>query len=220
MPEQLDVTADVLDEIVEFTRPIPFDEDGRTESDSIRIAGEWCPGLAYPRGAGTPRIWDKRAGFGLYGRTLVYIGSDLSEFDIDITVWKQRQIDEWKLFYKKYLRDGGPESPMFGKAFGANATRAVGLYHPALALLGINAMIVRNCTAFEQHEDAESGMWGCTLSVTHWRGDPKPIVARPTEKIPDATKVQPTARTAAQIEIASLQVQAKRLEDHLASGRR
>jgi hypothetical protein len=209
-----------FDPIVEFTRPISFDRDSRVEGDSIRIAGDWCPGIAIARGAGTPRIWDKRAGYGLSGRTLVYMGADLSSFEVDVTVWTQTQVDEWKVFFKKYLEEPARPSPQAlltsaNPFLSFKQPKALGVYSPFLAMLGITALVVEDVSQWEQHEDAESGMYGCTIKVIVWR-PPVVVLARPTQKIPDAAKAAPTARDKAEEEIQKLQLQAKQLEDELA----
>lgn len=209
-----------FDPVTEFIRAIPFDRDGRVEGDSVRIGGDWCPGIAIARGAGTPRIWDKRAGYGLSGRTLVYMGADLSSFEIDVTVWTQTQVDEWKVFFKKYLQEPERPSPQAlltsdNPFLAFKQPKALGVYSPFLAMLGITSLVVDDVTQWEQHEDAESGMYGCTIKVTVWR-PPVQILARPTAKIPDASKTAPTARDKAEEEIQKLQLQAKQLEDDLA----
>lgn len=169
-----------FDPITEFTQPIGGDLDGRTEADSFKIGGDWCPGRCTPRKAGDPRIWEKRKGWGFTGATALFTGNDLAEFEIDVEWWMQRQVNEFKVFFKKYLEKPPPKT----------RPKALGIYQPTLAFIGINALVVTNALA--PFEVDELGGWGTTISVMVFR-PPTPMLALPSGAIP-AVQNNPTAK--------------------------
>lgn len=101
----MDPTVEPFDLPLEFVRPIPNDPDGRTFSDVIQLGGEYSPGIATVSGAGSPRVWEKRKGFGLSGATVVFQGADLASFEVEIKIWTQTQLTAWRVFYNKFLQE-------------------------------------------------------------------------------------------------------------------
>lgn len=207
----------IFDPVIEFTRPIPADRDGRVEGDTIRIGGEYCPGIAIPRRAGDPRSWDKRPGYGLSGATLIYKGDDLSQFSVDVSVWTQTQMDEFKIFHAKYLKRVQPNTAALTATdvfLPSVRPKALGIFHPALAIIGITSVQVVDCTQFDQIAD---GLWGCSIELIVDR-PPAPILFKPDGKIPDVAKKTPTARDALEVQIQKLTDENKALYDNLARG--
>ncbi len=207
------------DPVTEFIRPIPSDRDGRVEGDSFRIGGDWCPGIAIARKASDPRKWDKRAGYGISGATLVYMGDDLSAFSIDVSIWTQTQMNEWKTFFGKYLKKPAPPKIDPKSAFAAPPVaipKALGLYNPRLAMLGISTVVVEDVTQFEQVGD---GIEGCTIDVQVYRA-PLPILVKPNGKIPDVNGKGPDAKDEAERLIKEKLAKIDALEKNLANGGR
>src|SRR5258707_6984199 len=138
------------------------------------------------------------------------MGADLSSFEVDVTVWTQTQVDEWKIFFKKYLEEPARPSPQAiltsaNPFLSFKQPKALGVYSPFLAMLGITALVVEDVSQWEQHEDAESGMYGCTIKVI-WSRPPVVLLARPTHKISHAAKAAPTPRGQTQRAIHEFQV--------------
>lgn len=207
----------IFDPVTEFTRAIPADRDGRVEGDTIRIGGDYCPGIALPRKASDPRKWDKRPGYGLSGATLIYMGDDLSQFSIDVSIWTQTQMDEFKIFYAKYLKRAQPNTANISstQVFAPNIRpKALGIFHPALAIISIDRVQVVDVTQFEQVAD---GLWGCTIELSVDR-PPAPMLFKPDGKIPDVAKKTPTARDTLELQIQKLTDENKALYDNLARG--
>jgi hypothetical protein len=132
--------------------------------DYAVIAGKKTPGLLQVVGAGSPRTWDKRKGMGLSGAWLFYMGDDLSEFSLVIRIWTKEQWAEWEQFY-----------PLLQKAPVGTKPKALEIFHPHLAPLGIKAIVVRDVMAPEQTDD---GMWEIEVKVTQFRA-PKPAIGKP-----------------------------------------
>lgn len=221
MTQPIDPAAEPLDPIVSLTREIPNDRDGRTFGDTIRIEGEFAPGLCIPKNAGSVFVWEKSKPYGMSGAVLRFVGKDLASFELHVLLWTETQLHEWFAFAKKYFYPEPLPVPLaLGPSFPpSRQPKALGVSHPALVQIGIDAIVVDEVGQLEQGEDAMSGSWATVVKVTQWR-PPSPALAKPTEKIPDAAKSLPTARTKAQEEILRLQKQARELEDDLARKQR
>lgn len=132
--------------------------------DVVMIAGQPTPGLAQIVGAGSPRTWDKRKGMGLSGAWLFYMGDDLAEFSIVLQIWTEEQWAAWEKF-----------QPLLQKPPIGTRPKALEVYHPYLAPLGIKAIVVRDVMAPEQKDD---GLWEIEIKVTQFRA-PKPAIGKP-----------------------------------------
>ncbi len=181
--------------------PFDFLNGGKPPyQDYIMLGGQQSPGLATPVKAGSPRNWDKRAGYGLSGATLVYTGDDLSEFDVIIDLWEDAHWSEWATFAKKVLT-----KPPIG-----TRPMALGIQHPLLSMapLNITEVVVKDVYQFEQDE---FGMWTGGIAFSVYRA-PKPVLGKPLGAIPSVQKPIPTAHDAADVEISRLLTELKGLQ--------
>lgn len=206
-----------LDPVTEFNRPIKGDRDQRTESDALRIGGDYSPGVCVVRKAGIPVTWDKRKGYGFAGASLIYTGDDLSEFDVEFTMTTQTQIEEWKVFAKKYFtkRASSPQNSVFL----ATPPRppALGVYHPLLAEVNINSIVFKHIHQFDQEAaKASPGKWIKVVEFYQYRA-PKPLLGKPAGSTPAASKPKPTARDAVDLEQRAANQTVDALEKELAA---
>ncbi|WP_437567909.1 hypothetical protein [Sorangium sp. So ce542] len=91
----------------------------------VVLASRRTPGLAEVVGAGSPRDWDERKGYGISGAFLVYTGDGLAKFSVKVYLWEDAHFEEWesfKLIVDKPARGVRP--------------KALDIYHPALDDLG------------------------------------------------------------------------------------
>lgn len=147
--------------------------EGAPYQDFIVLAGQTSPGLAVVRGANVPRNWDIRAGYGLTGATVVYMGDGLAKFDVDIFVWlNPSHFAAWRVFAKRALTVPAGVRPT-----------SLSIQHPALndAPLTIRQVVVEDVTQWEQ--SPEGGLWARTIKFLQYRA-PKPVLVRPAEGIP------------------------------------
>jgi hypothetical protein len=186
--------------VTEFTAPIVGDPDGRCQADALLVGGDFTPGVCVVSKAGIPYTWDKQKGWGYSGAWLLFTGDDLSEFDTTITVWRQDQVDAWKAWSKKYLAKA-PVQAQQNSAFLASVPRpkALGVYNPILAELGITAIVPKHIGQWNQ---VSIGKWTRTISWFQWRA-PKPALGKPKEAIGAPKKKDPTADDATMLEIRS-----------------
>ncbi len=84
--------------------------------------------------------------------------------------------------------------------------KALGVYHPTLAEIGITKIVPKLVGAFTQ---ASQGKWTKTIDWYQWRG-PQEALGRPKESTPDWTKPGPTAQDAWDLE---LEKHRKRFDD-------
>lgn len=133
------------------------------------------PGVAKVRGAGSPRNWDIRQGFGLSGAVVVFMGNTLSKFHVDVFLWKPEHFVQWELFAPILARP----LPGFGMA------AALGIRHPLVNMKpwSITEVVVEDVSQFEQ---SDTGLWVTTIDLLQYK-KPIPAVARPIAAIPAAS---------------------------------
>lgn len=165
---------------------------GFPDQDWIKLGGKRPPGIAVVRGAGTPRKWDKRAGYGITGAYLVFTGDDLASFEIDIIIWDEEHWTEWLAF-----------APVLEKPKAGQRPKAIGIMHPLVNRppWRITSVVVDDVLQFEP--DADGEIWICTIKVTPFKG-PAPALSKPTAAIPGASAPVPTAQDAADKKIQAL----------------
>ena len=201
-------TLKALDPITEFTKLIPGDRDKRCEADAIKSGGDWSPGLAVVRKAGIPVTWDKRKGYGYAGAWIIYTGDDLSEFEVEFTFTTQTQINEWKVWAKKYLTKASQAASNASFLPGPNQPKAIGIYQPQLAEVGIDKVVWKNIHQFDQ---PAIGKWVKVVEFIQFK-PPKPLLGRPNGATPSASKVTPVAQDPKQLEIRAKRQTAEALE--------
>jgi hypothetical protein len=157
------------------------------------------PGVATVHGLDNPRNWDERQGYGFSGAVLVYKGTGLSKFTVDIDLWLETHFIEWNLFATILA------APKPGLAGGF----ALGIKHPIVngPPHGITEVVVDNVS---QPVQSDTGKWTYTISFRQYR-KPLPAIARPIAAIPAASAPLPTAQDAAEVEMLKLAAEVKAL---------
>jgi hypothetical protein len=181
-------------------------------TDYVVLGGQLTPGRAVVKGFGSPRIWDKRKGYGTSGATQVYAGEDLSNGSIEVSLWDEPgtgQWLDWEAFARKVLVKE-PKGP---------APKALKIEHWALntAPLQITDVVVKDVTQFGYNESED--LWQCEIKLERYN-PPKPALGKPNgssggSKINSATEKPPTAQDKADEEIAKL---LKQFQEELAKG--
>lgn len=200
-------------------QPIPDDPDGRCELDALRVGGDYTPGIVEIRRAGIPYTWDKRKGYGYAGAWLVFTGDDLAEFETEFRVWRDDQLVDWRGWARKYLTKP-PAQPQQNGAFLPNMPRpkALGVYHPLLAELGITQIVPRKIGQWMPGKGASRGKYTKIIEWIQFR-PPVPLLGRPNGAIPDAKAKGPTASDAVELQIRSVQQDIAAARKDLARGR-
>lgn len=200
------------------------------------LGGERSPGKCEVRGAGREWEWAELAGWGLDGASLLLRRRVLVEFEIDVKIVTQTELDQWDDFYSKVLQTpayhAGKKSSsspftnavqaVGGAGFGAPATpgksttasRGLGIYHPRLARLGIGSAVVKKVGQFNP---TKGGGEMVTIYFKEYRA-PKFVLTKPNGLIPAAGKPQPRAKDAldAAIETETQRVHALTVADNAA----
>ncbi len=144
------------------------------------------PGVAVIKGAGSPREWDTRKGYGYSGASLVFTGTSLSEFDVDILIWEDAHWVQWEAF--AVLLTNPPPPP-------GVIPISLGIDHPILNKKPwlITKVVVKDVSSWEV---SDTGLWNCTIKFIQYR---KPKVALlPPKEGPPGTGVAPVPLTAQQ----------------------
>jgi hypothetical protein len=130
----------------------------------VRICGVRSPGIAEIHGAGSPRKFDVRRGYGLSGGFVIFRGNELARFEIRIRLYT---IEDWALWNGwRALVDKPP--------LGTRA-RALDIQHPQLEPLQIRSIVVEDVDQGVQTADGE---WTFTIKCLEYRS-PKLALAKP-----------------------------------------
>lgn len=152
---------------------------GPPYQDHIVLDGAVSPGLAIVKGAGTPRRWDVRDGYGVTGAVCVFTGQGLATFDVDIFAWTDAHFLAWPIFARLTL---------VNPPIGARPT-SMSIQHPALQdpPLTVSQVVVTNVSQWEQDPDG-GGLWCRTISFLEYR-KPRPALVAPLEGVPPVNGV-------------------------------
>jgi hypothetical protein len=144
------------------------------------------PGVAKIKGAGSPREWDIRKGYGFSGASLVFTGTGLAKFDVDIFIWEDAHWVAWELFSALLTNPPPPPGVM---------PTSLGIDHPLLNKKPwlITKVVVEDISSWEV---SDTGLWSLTISMLQYR-KPKPAILPPLEG-PPGTSVAPVPLTAQQ----------------------
>lgn len=124
--------------------------------DYILLSGVRSPGLAVLSGAGSPRGWDERRGYGLTGSTLIFRGNRLSRFACTLRLFTDEHWAEWEDFKDLVQR------PPVGER-----DRAMDIWHPILVDLEINSVVVENVA--QPIREGESNIWKIDIKFIEFR---------------------------------------------------
>lgn len=152
------------------------------QQDYIVLAGQTSPGLAVVTGAGAPRNWEERKGWGLSGATIVYTGAGLAQFDVQISLGFSS--DDWAAWddFAKLLE----------KAPTGKRPKALDIEHPLINMRPINikSVVVTDVSQFEQDD---YGIFTCSISFKEFKA-PLPALAKPDQSIAAVNPTKPTAQ--------------------------
>ena len=118
--------------------------------DYFVLAGKPSPGLADIAGAGTPRKWEERAGYGITGSTLFYLGNGLAKFDATILLATTDDWDAWNEW-----------KPIVKRAPDARYPKALDIWHPFLEELEIKQVVVVD--SYQPERVGDDGLWAVKI---------------------------------------------------------
>lgn len=133
------------------------------QADFIILAGQRSPGLATIVGAGSPRDFDKRRGYGLTGATLIFRGNNLSEFKVLLRLITVQHWVDWYAW-----------APIVQKPPPGARPRALDIEHPQLAPLGIRSVQIKDVLQAVQTVDGE---WTIEIQMIEYHR-PQPALQR------------------------------------------
>jgi hypothetical protein len=152
----------------------PFDDP----VNKIVLTGKPSPGLADVAGAGTPRKWEERQGYGAGGAILVFLGNGLSQFEVKLRLYTRKDWNDWHAW--KSIVQKPPASSRY------RPPRALDIYHPLLAECQIKSVVVLDVS--QPSPEDELGTWSITIKFQSYRR-PKIQLAKPEGSA--ATPVDP-----------------------------
>ncbi|AUX23351.1 uncharacterized protein SOCEGT47_038740 [Sorangium cellulosum] len=166
--------------------------------DVILLAGQRSPGQAIATGAGSPRNWDERKGYGLSGAFLVFTGDGLAKFQVRLLLWEPQHFAEWESF-----------SALLARPQRGTRPKALDYYHPYHEPLGIKSAVVEDVL---QQDQVEPGLWAQDIKFIQYR-EPRPYLAKPEGST--ATLNEPKAEDAYDKSIQYLKAQYQNPTDDL-----
>jgi len=148
--------------------------------DYALVAGRRTPGLCDIEGAGSPRQWDERRGYGVSGATLVYRGLKLATFTMRLRLYGEGDFRAWHEF-----------EPTVARAPTGERAQALDIVHPLLEEVGIRSAVVEDVLAPQQTADGE---W--TVEI-RWKEFRQPrVTATPVQSSSTSTIVEGNAALA------------------------
>lgn len=132
--------------------------------DHVVINGQRSPGVAVVEGAGSPRQWDERRGYGTSGAISVYRGAKLAKFTVKFTLTTAAEFAAWAEF-----------APLLARPVSRARPRALTISHPILEDLGISQCAVED---LRQPTPGDTGDWTYEVAFIQFRR-PAPALARP-----------------------------------------
>jgi hypothetical protein len=112
--------------------------------DFATVGGRRTPGLCDIEGAGSPRRWDERRGYGLSGATLVYRGLALASFTTKLRLYSPEDWQAWHDF-----------APVVSRPPTGERAQALDIVHPILEEVGIRSAVVEDVLAPRQTGEGE-----------------------------------------------------------------
>lgn len=165
----------------------------------IVLGGKKSPGKCEIRGACREWEWIELAGWGLDGASLILRRRLLPEFEVDVKLTTQSDLDDWDDFYDAVL-----QSPVSGRK---DRSRGIGIYHPRLARIGIGSVVI---VRVSQPVQGKGGSETYTIKMKEYRS-PKFILTKPNGTIPGVAQKQPKAKDALDLAIEQETAKVKQL---------
>lgn len=142
--------------------------------DKAILRGTLTPGVAEVTNCKREHKYDRIASYGQDSAIAIYRGRPPAGFDIVLQLLTPQDYAEWQVFREIVLTP---------PAIGPNS-KALDVWHPFLAELGITACVVESVTI---PEDDGTGIWSVTISCVEWKR-PKLVLAKPEAATADAAQ--------------------------------
>lgn len=152
------------------------------------VGGRRTPGLCDIEGAGSPRQWDERRGYGVSGATLVYRGLRLASFALKLRLYSPEDWQGWHDF-----------APTVSRPPTGERAQALDIVHPILEEVGIRSAVVEDVLAPQQTGDGE---WTVEIRMREFRR-PEVTTAAVTDSA-TSTRVDSNASLGRQAQIDAL----------------
>lgn len=135
--------------------------------DYIQVNGILNPGIAKLSGFKRDFGWEVKKGKGAKGSTVTLNEYPPAEGTVTLVFWLQDHFEQWREF--RDIWDYDPTK---------KPIKAVDIYHPTLADLGINRVVCKSIGAVEP--DSTPGLWKVVLTLIEYNPPPKkPAVSTP-----------------------------------------
>lgn len=146
------------------------------------------PGRATVRGATSPWKWDVRDQGPADGAATVYMGRQLTKFEVEFAFWEGAQIAMWELFSRIMFDNLAVQL--------RTAKVALGFYHPVLSVppFAVTSVVVEDVGQLVQDD---TGLWTCVCKFIQWKAAKPVLAAKPMASPPAGTAPEPVADTEA-----------------------
>jgi len=143
--------------------PITFSQDGFPSPlerpdvwDTLKVQDFIWEGKFEFRAACVNQNWDPKHARGQIGTTDSYVGNKPEPFDLVMYLWTAKHFADWRGFQSRFVYQGDK-----GKA------AAVSIEHPALAVLGINAVVCLKIGMIQKVDDEL--LYSCTIKLRQFQ---------------------------------------------------
>lgn len=127
--------------------------------DTIAVGSMVNPGICKIGDIKRKNTWDVKKGKGTLGATITFVGRDPIEFTITFYLWLPEHFTEWGEFRKQFEFDPTKKG-----------VSAVGVFHPALADIGIDSVVTESIGALKNEG---KNMWTIEVGLLEYFPPPK-----------------------------------------------
>ncbi len=187
----------------------PFSFGGSPpRQDFVELGGKKSPGVCAIMGAGTPRNWDIRQGYGFAGAFCVFTGTSLAKFDIVLNLWEDEHWDKWADFSTVLALPPKPTAAQLANILSipTSKPKALSIKHPILVTppLNITSVVIEDVSQPMQDDD---GLWTIVIKCLEFRA-PQPInLKKPDQDTGAVKKPELTAADPDDVAIQALRAQ-------------
>lgn len=124
--------------------------------DYFTLGGRRSAGIAAISGAGSPRKWEERGGYGMEGSILFYTGNGLAKPVAKLLLSSTKDWNDWHAFKEVVKRPPNNRYP-----------KALDIWHPYLEDLEIKSVVVKNVS--QPEPVGEEGAFIITIEFMQYR---------------------------------------------------
>lgn len=127
--------------------------------DDMVVGTMVCPGICKIGDLKRKNTWDVKKGKGTLGATITFVGREPVSFPVVFYLWTEAHFTAWDAFIKQFEFDPTKKK-----------VTAIGVFHPALASININSVVIESIGAVKNEG---KGLYSITVEFLEYFPPPK-----------------------------------------------